>query len=293
MGDIPYALALAAGMLAAINPCGFALLPAYLSFLVLGDVAPSRGVAVARALALTAAMTAGFAAVFAVFGLVVAPVASSVQQHLPWFTVGLGLLLVLCGGWLVAGRALPTIGMPSVRSGSGEGPVVTRSALSMMAFGASYAIASIGCTIGPFLAIVVSSFRSGSIAGGIGLFLAYAAGMGLAVGTAAVLVALAQSAAVRTVRRAGAAAHRLAGGILVVVGAYVAYYGWYEIRVLRTGVTRDPVVGVGEDLQRWASEALDRVGVPAVAVALGLVLVAVVVLPAMYRRRAGRTRPVR
>ena len=293
MGDIPYALALAAGMLAAVNPCGFALLPAYLSFLVLGDVAPSRSVAVARALALTAAMTAGFAAVFAVFGLVVAPVASSVQQHLPWFTVGLGLLLVLCGGWLVAGRALPTIGMPSVRSGSGEGPVVTRSALSMMAFGASYAIASIGCTIGPFLAIVVSSFRSGSIAGGIGLFLAYAAGMGLAVGTAAVLVALAQSAAVRTVRRAGAAAHRLAGGILVVVGAYVAYYGWYEIRVLRMGATRDPVVGVGEDLQRWASEALDRVGVPTVAVALGLVLVAVVVLPPMYRRRAGRTRPVR
>ena len=36
------ALALAAGMLAAVNPCGFALLPAYLSVLVIGDDSPAR-----------------------------------------------------------------------------------------------------------------------------------------------------------------------------------------------------------------------------------------------------------
>ncbi|MEV1144506.1 hypothetical protein AB0I76_12585, partial [Micromonospora sp. NPDC049799] len=37
MTDAPYGLALGAGLLAAVNPCGFALLPAYLSMLVLGD----------------------------------------------------------------------------------------------------------------------------------------------------------------------------------------------------------------------------------------------------------------
>jgi cytochrome c biogenesis protein CcdA len=73
--DAPLALALAAGTLAAVNPCGFALLPAYLSFLVIGDGDPGRGSAVGRALAATAAMTVGFVAVFGVFGLVVAPVA--------------------------------------------------------------------------------------------------------------------------------------------------------------------------------------------------------------------------
>ncbi len=38
-------LALTAGMLGAVNPCGFAVLPAYLSILVAGDGpdAPSRG----------------------------------------------------------------------------------------------------------------------------------------------------------------------------------------------------------------------------------------------------------
>ena len=40
----PLLLALTAGMLGAVNPCGFALLPAYLSLLVAGGVGhPRRG----------------------------------------------------------------------------------------------------------------------------------------------------------------------------------------------------------------------------------------------------------
>ena len=61
------ALALGAGLVAAVNPCVFALLPVYLSLFVL-DEEPSRTVAVGRALRATAAMTAGFTGVFALFG---------------------------------------------------------------------------------------------------------------------------------------------------------------------------------------------------------------------------------
>ncbi len=47
MFDSPLlAVALGAGLLAAVNPCGFALLPAYLSLLVLGDQPPTRSRAV-------------------------------------------------------------------------------------------------------------------------------------------------------------------------------------------------------------------------------------------------------
>src|SRR5688500_7615199 len=108
-------------MLAAVNPCGFALLPAYLSVLVLGDDSPGTTRAVLRALALTAWMTLGFVAVFGVFGLVVSPVAAQVQQYLPWFTVGFGVLVAVAGLWLLAGRELP-----SFRFQAG-GPAVTRS----------------------------------------------------------------------------------------------------------------------------------------------------------------------
>jgi cytochrome c-type biogenesis protein len=84
-------------MVAAINPCGFALLPAYLSLLVIGDSAGSRRSAVGRALAFTGAMTLGFVAVFGIFGLVIAPVAAGVQRYLPWVTVVLGAVGAACG----------------------------------------------------------------------------------------------------------------------------------------------------------------------------------------------------
>src|SRR5689334_3468578 len=131
MADLPFLLALAAGVLAAVNPCGFALLPAYLSLLVIDETA-TRRTAVGRALLLTAGMTAGFVAVFGVFGAVLAPVATWLPARLPWFTIGFGLLLAVAGGWLVAGRHLPSI------NGFNRAPTLTRSLPSMVVFGMAY-----------------------------------------------------------------------------------------------------------------------------------------------------------
>lgn len=280
MSDLPLALALSAGMLAAVNPCGFALLPAYLSLLVLGEDSPTRGAAIGRALAATAAMTAGFAAVFALFGLAIAPVAGQVQEHLPWFTIVFGLLLAAVGGWLLAGRTLPAL-LPKLR----RAPAVTRSVPSMALFGAAYAIASLGCTIAPFLAIVVSAFRSGSTIEGVVLFAAYAAGMGLIVGAAALSVALTRTARVGRLRRLGAIASRLGGALLLLVGAYVAYYGWYEIRVLRGDQVTDPVIDAAGAVQRWVAQSLDGIGVPAIAAILALLLLTALALQRRVRRR--------
>jgi cytochrome c-type biogenesis protein len=283
MSDAPLALALAAGTLAAINPCGFALLPAYLSFLIVGDGTSGRGTAVGRALAATAAMTIGFAAVFGIFGLVVAPVAGAVQHHLPWVTIGVGILLVGLGGWLLAGRALPGLGL-SV----GRGPAVKRSLPSMVVFGAVYAVASLSCTVGPFLAIVVTSFRAGSVTAGVGLFVAYAAGMGLTVAVAAVAVALARDGLLRRVRRAALLLSRLGGGLLIVAGAYVAWYGWYEVRILRGTGTGDPIVEAVSTVQRRVADGLDRAGAGVLAALLALLVAGAVLGRRRHRRRGPR-----
>jgi cytochrome c biogenesis protein CcdA len=299
MSDVPVLLAVAAGVLAAVNPCGFALLPAYLSLLVVSDepaaqspaeqspVARSRahGTAVGRALALTAAMTAGFVAVFGAFGLVLAPTAGLVQRQLPWFTIGFGLLLAVLGGWLVAGRQMPALPWKPSRA-----PRLTRSFASMALFGAAYALASLSCTIGPFLAIVVSSLRAGSTLAGIGLFGAYAVGMGLVVGTLALAVALARASLVHSLRRAAAGLSRAGGALLVVTGGYVAYYGWYELRgwyaTSRRGAP-DAVVGAGTALQQALAAGLDRIGVGTVAAAFALLLAGTVAVAWARRRRAG------
>lgn len=250
-------LAFGAGLLAAVNPCGFALLPVYLSLFVL-DQQPPRLVAVGRALRATAAMTAGFAAVFAAFGLAIAPVAGSVQRYLPGFTVALGVIIIAAGVWTISGRPLPSLWRRGSR-GPGGRPV-TSSLGSMAGFGASYAIASLGCTIAPFLAVVVTAFRAGSTTEGIALFLAYAAGMGLVVGTAAVTVALARAGLLLRVRRAGLVVARAAGVLLVVAGGYVAWYGAWELRVLHTGAGADPLVDTAGGVQRWLAQTTQGIG---------------------------------
>ncbi len=287
MPDGLLALALGAGLLAAVNPCGFALLPAYLSLLIVGDDSPTRARAVGRALSLTAAMTLGFAGVFAVFGLLVAPVAGGLQQHLPWFTVALGVMLAVLGVVLASGRSvrLPRFGASRNR----KSRPLTRSFGSMVGFGAGYALASLTCTIAPFLAVVVAGFRTDSTQVGVALFLAYAAGMGLVVGAVAVAVALANDSLVRRMRRTGAWVPRLSGVLLLLSGLYVAYYGWWELRVLAGKDPDDPVIGAAATIQRTLVEAVQYVGATGWLVA-GVVLV-VLAVAGTRRKRQGVNDP--
>lgn len=279
MTEAAFALALAAGMLAAVNPCGFALLPAYLSFLVLGDQTAGGTRAVARALWLTASMTVGFVAVFGTFGLVVAPVAGQVQRHLPWFTVFFGLALAAIGAWLLAGRQIP---VPQLNRGS----KITGSFGSMALFGVAYAIASLGCTIGPFLALVVTSFRSGSLVDGVLLFALYAAGMALVVGVAAVAVALARSSLVGRLRQIGRVVPRIGGALLVLAGSYVAYYGWYEVRTFSGApASDDPIIGAAAQVQRGLAWLVSSAGAPVLSAILAALVIGAVGLTARRRRR--------
>lgn len=283
MSDAPFGLALAAGLLAAVNPCGFALLPAYLSVLVLGEgPAPAGGPVgpVGRALALTAAMTAGFVAVFGTFGLLAGPVADAVAQRLPWVSVLIGAALVTAGGWLLAGRQLPAL-----TPRPATGPAVRARFGSMALFGAGYAIASLGCTIGPFLAVVVAGFRAGSPAAGVGLFVTYALGMGLAVGAAALAVALARASLIRRTRRAAPLLGRLAGLLLVLTGGYVAWYGWYEVRLFAGGDADDRVVDGAGRVQGALSDGLARLGPWGVA-AVAAALIGIATLGTLARRWA-------
>ncbi|MET8358044.1 cytochrome c biogenesis protein CcdA [Micromonospora sp. NPDC005171] len=271
-------LALTAGMLGAVNPCGFALLPAYLSLLVAGS--DTRG-AVGRALTAAAGLTVGYVLVFGAFGLALAPLAGWLRPRLPWLTVALGVLLVLAGCWLLAGRRLPAPGW------SARAPRLTRSWPSMALFGAAYALASLGCAIAPFLAIVVTSLQAGSTGQGLALFGAYALGMGLVVAVAALGVALLRDGLVARLRVAGALVPRLSGLVLLLAGGYVAWYGWYELRLAagRRDALHDPVIRVTAQVQRALADALDRIGPAVLLAALATLLLAALVAKRAHRPR--------
>ncbi|CAN5889438.1 cytochrome c biogenesis CcdA family protein [soil metagenome] len=249
MLDGPFALAIAAGMAATVNPCGFALLPAYLAAF-LGEGHTPGASALPRAFAVGGAMTAGFVVVFGLFGAVITPLAASVEQHLPWVTIVIGLALVGLGVALLAGRDL-LVRLPKLNKGGRSGSVG-----SMFLFGISYAVASLSCTIGPFLAVTSTTFRSGDVASGVVVFVAYGAGMGVVVTALTVGAAVARHGLVGRLRSLLPHVSRISGGFLVVAGAYVAWYGWFEIRVFRGGDARDPVISRALEVQRWLQERI-------------------------------------
>ncbi|MFV2197066.1 cytochrome c biogenesis CcdA family protein [Nocardiopsis sp. LOL_012] len=283
MSQLPFAIALVAGMLAVLNPCGFALLPGYLALLVSeGKGSHGRWRPLVRALATTAAMTGGFMLVFAGFGLLITPLALSVERHLPWVTVVIGATLVALGAWLAAGREI-TLLLPRPSPGR---PV--RSLRWALVYGITYAIASLSCTVGPFLALTTAALRSTSPLGAVAVFLAYAAGMGLVVGVLTVAVALARDTVAARLRQAMPYVTRAGGMLLVLAGLYVAYYGWFELRVLSGGAADDPVVGAATRVQGELVRLVEGIGPGWAALALGT-LVAVVGGAAWWRsRRATR-----
>lgn len=235
-------LAFAAGLVAALNPCGFAMLPAYLALVVRGS---DTRVAAGRAVAATVAMTLGFLAVFAAFGLLTVALASVVQQYIPYVTVIIGIVLVALGGWLSSGRAL-TVLMPERLTVGVSAPTARLG--SMFGYGVGYALASLSCTVGPFLAVTGAGFGS-SGAGRVWVYLAYGAGFAVVVGTLAVTVAVAGSALADPLKRIMPYANRIGGVVLILVGLYVAYYGYYEIRLFAGGDAADPVIAAAGRLQ--------------------------------------------
>jgi cytochrome c biogenesis protein CcdA len=271
MDDLTFALA--AGLLAAFNPCGFALLPSFLLLLVSGPGGTLR------ALRLSAAMTAGFVTVFGVAGLLIGVVTAPIQQHLPWFTMVIGAGLVLLGGRLLSGRELE-VPIPRLKAGGPGG-----SLLGLYGYGASYAVASLSCTIAPFLAVTGLVAGDGNLLTGVGAFLAYGVGMGLVVGLLALLVAMAQDAVVRRTRAVLPYVSRVSGALLLVAGAYVAYYGWYEVRVNAGDSADDPLVSTVAELPGEIANRLDALGAGWIAAVFALTAAVALLL----RSRRGRS----
>ncbi|KAA1246034.1 cytochrome c biogenesis protein CcdA, partial [Mycobacterium simiae] len=263
--------ALGAGLVAALNPCGFAFLPGYLGLVIAGSHGTSRPVALIRAGAATAGMSLGFLTVFGIFGLLISPVIASAQKYLPFATVVIGVLLVALASWMLAGKEFSVI-LPQ-RSGGAP----TRRLASMYGYGVGYAVASLSCTIAPFLAVISTTFKQGSVLSGVLAFLAYAVGMTITVGVAALAVALAGSSATTAFRRVLPFVGRIVGAVVLLTGLYVMYYGYYEIRLyFAAAEPHDPVIQTAGAVQDWLIRLVDGlsawslVGASAALVAVGV-----------------------
>jgi hypothetical protein len=223
-----------------------------------------------------------------VFGLVVSALTTSIHEYLPWVTVVVGIALTALGGRLLAGREL-LLRLPRLRTGGPAGSLA-----ALYGYGASYAVASLSCTVAPFLAVTGIATGTGNLLDGLSAFVAYGAGMGLVVGLLSMMVALAREAAVARMRRLLPHVSRASGALLAVAGIYVAYYGWYEWRVNSGAPADDPIVAATTELQGTMSGWLERIGIGWVAAMFAVLVVAATAMArvrTVSRTRRERSRP--
>ncbi len=195
---VQLSLAFGAGVLSTLNPCGFALLPAYISYTVeqqvqaAPDHKPGGWSHLLRGGLLGLPLAAGFLLVFLLAGGVLALGGRLLVHLFPWLAILVGVGLVLLGGWsLITRRALEIPGLGAVATKVSATPSGRQAAAKTLAapprhawraawvFGLGYGLSSLGCTLPVFL-LVIGTASTASGVGGAGLVLAsYAAGMAL------------------------------------------------------------------------------------------------------------------
>lgn len=261
MIDAPLALAFTAGMVASINPCGFALLPAYVASFVAGDDSSIAGHRrIARAVVVSLAVSIGFAVTFVLIGVIFDAASGLLREKMPWLTIVIGTFMLMVGVAAIAGwkPRLPF-----------QGPATTprRSAVGMVGFGITYAMVSLSCTLGPFLAVTGFAMRRSAL-GGVVTYITYAAGMGVIILALSVSAALAHDSLVGSLRSLSRWAPRLAGLLLVVSGLYAIWYGRHELRVYGGDLRQDDLVEFGLDLQTRFILLTESIGALRIAVAV-------------------------
>ncbi len=227
LSDLFNPIAFTAGMVALVNPCGFALLPAYLGyFLGMNDgKTDSRLQALNRSQMVGGALSLGFLVVFGALGIVFAGFRSQINEYLPWFSITVGLALVVLGAAMIRGFK-PMISLPKLEKGTSGG-----SMFNMFLFGVSYAIASLSCTIGVFLAVVGTGTTGASGTEQLGGFVSYGAGMGLLATVLTLAVGFGKKGIVDRFRSLLPKINLISGIILIPVGIYVFLYGVWERQI--------------------------------------------------------------
>ena len=232
LGDLfPFGFAFSAGMVSSVNPCGFAMLPAYLGLYLSeseGGEAAASSVAsrLRRALLVGATVSVGFVVLFAAVGTPIGLGARGIADAFPWIGLIIGVLLVVAGAYLLSGGKLYNNFAASISSRFGNAN--SKSVRSYFTFGLAYGTASLSCTLPIFLAVIGGTFTAETFLDSVLQFVLYGLGMGSVILALTIGMALFKGAIATGLRKALPHVGTISAVMLLVAGTFIVYY-WLTI----------------------------------------------------------------
>ncbi|MHA1559205.1 MAG: cytochrome c biogenesis CcdA family protein [Alphaproteobacteria bacterium] len=242
-GEIFFAFTV--GAVSSVNPCGFALLPAFFARRLGIDGATSGNWAanVGGALPAGGAAAAGVVLAFALAGAAILAGFSWLGNALPWAGLTIGVILVGVAIYVLVGHHIGLrIPLPTswARATGARGDFL---------FGFGYGIASLSCTFPIFLSITAIA-TTGSFVQSLASFVAFGLGMGTVIMAIAVAAALSRSGLANALKRLLPFVNRFSGAILLLAGLYVVIY-WTSALFSDDPFNPPSIIAAGEDASSW------------------------------------------
>ena len=232
---LPLGFAFGAGLVASVNPCGFAMLPAYLA-LYMGSTAETEQqanvvVRLGKAILVGAVVTLGFIVLFGIAGLIIGGGARQVIVVIPWIGLTIGIVLTLVGGWLLSGGKIYTAIAQQASTKFGDPSKV--GVKGYFLFGLSYGTASLSCTLPIFIAVARNQrVATNTLLDSLVSFLLFALGMGTVILVLTIAMALFKGALVGALRKILPYTQPVSAAFMILAGAYIVFYWLTEGELL-------------------------------------------------------------
>lgn len=238
-----------AGIIAFLNPCGFVMLPAYISNhmertfqLQNGNMTNNQKTTtfssrkLAFALLMGLITTSGFITIFSSVGLGISYIGIRIVKVFPWIAFASALLVIGIGIAKLIGKTiymnLPAHKFFSKSKSNCNSKIEYR---YFFLFGIGYAIISLNCTLPLFLFVISQGISAGGILQGFVIFLTYALGMGVMMTIISSLVSISNQKFNKIYStKLARNLNSLTAIILIVAGIYLVYYNIVIGKIIMT-----------------------------------------------------------
>ncbi len=266
-GNFAYSFIL--GVLAAVNPCGFVLLPTYLIFFLgtRDETELTTSERMRRALVVSSGISIGFLAIFFVIGVISRLFTQWIELNAKYASLAIGIVLVIGGARMLTGWT-PKFALPQI------GGVQTKTFRATVIYGVAYAVASIGCTIGFLTTAVFGSIALHGFISGVFSILLYGLGMAMLVTALTVSLAFAKTGIVTMIKNRLHIVQRLGAIFVTITGIYLVLY-WYA------AISEERSTSFVTRIERWQTSVasfLQQQGAYRLAIVLTLIVTVAIVV---------------
>lgn len=208
------------GVVAFFAPCAVVLLPGYIVGYISrsGESQPAMFTKLRRGLKLAFLSILGILLIYSLAGILIVVASQILKAYMKWVTIGMGGILIVLGGLMVAGKDIAfSVNVNQNSSRSSE-------AWEAFVFGIAYAIGALGCLFPLFLVVATQAMTAPTLLLGGSYIFAYFFGISVMMITAIMLSTFARDFFTKYLRKILPHIEIITGVLLILAGGYVIYY---------------------------------------------------------------------